>query len=1183
MPFTIGTELTEAGIAVDELRISNAANATVNTLQTLYGDETFMSTFAGSWNTPTNNSVAVTIRNNSDASIDDGILIGGCARGLHNTATTYMTNDCVYVLRDAGAGDVPENRNWFRSRVDNNTDALTVAASWRTESITHSEGRFYHKANSPAQAAAGTAPTIFVADATQVGHIGAFNTTISTSGGIWIDRLGGGTTLPLITIDELVLYNTHETFNRIPYLRFGGSLTGAQNGSYIGNLILDGDISPYGLYLQNAPVDYLTPGSIVLRNGQLVGHAGSGTDTGYTLISNLSSSANRSRLRGRKFDIAAANGAGGSWDTLQECRLIDVRNSEEGINTGIQERQGLSTNSGGRQQASGQAIITSEFQFSILDDEGNPIEGATAIIPITDGTDVLDDGGANESNFNVNISSNNNAVPGDAHYLSIPDAAFITQEFSQDFQVQLASSGGTQTFTLDHEFTGTPTFSNVIGASVSASGTTVTVTYSAAINPQTLTVDYVFDRSLTSLATGNTAQQTAHLGYWQTDGLDAAAVNRRIANANNMFIRHGNDNTAFVSAFGFIPGYTQDVDFLGANVKTFETALIPDERVIGDSAPTNVTFDYSNGNVRLLNIATVNDIRDIIHAAHVEETVSGNGNSGPFNYEGITGDFIDGNGLAMHVSGAFQITAGENDRYQGITNTQLTFENGDNIILNGGTYNSTSTSRFEVGAMINGCEVTAVGDVRIANEIRNSTINGRTILAAGLDNDDIENVRFNGAIDEWPIPNATGHTFTDQIGLNINPPGVWTNNTFEGNAQINVQPDHVNNVTAVVTEDQQGQSDITIPDGSRVIDFTQWDNIGTLNLGGGSVWYALISPEQIGDFNAVDGTGANVAVLYPNNDINVVNDTEHPMTFIVKTGPAGTDIADMTVFHTGSVPAATNDNPTQTTTVPITRRELNAGVNVFRVFAASRLKIDYDSGEQGYQAAGGGRNYAPINDPLAQTGDVTTTLGNLSTAVVDTSSHRAWYVGLPTGSDYTSTAGNNADFFTLKAIDNTYVSYIADAGADKGMRGRLNGGILFYHEVGDGNPNTIDHTCGIRMTGTSVAHVPLGGAAYTRVNTDGTTDVIELNGNAADFNSNVVVGLPISVTIGGETTSETVGVTGVPDEAIDYPRISNALDNSQTAVVVDDIANGVGYTVSGGSKGLLGRTYDTGSDYTDEL
>ena len=879
-----------------------------------------------------------------------------------------------------------------------------------------------------------------------------------------------------------------------------------------------------------------------MQSGYFIGHGSNPQEGEVYTVPNYVGAANTFVEQGNKNDmqVSSAN----AITTVDDFRLYEFRNAVSGLwTTSNTEGVGYTFRPlTDPQQRSGAGIVTSNAFFNVQDDSGNSVEGATVMV-LSNGEESITNGTVTLS-INYDVSSDIS----DTDFPRLPD---IASDPAND------SIFGTQ-----------------------------------AENTWRLETD----------SSGVTETSLFHLGYWFF--IDAAggfgtipgtqSQAQRISLGSLCFERTGNNPNIIASRYGYNI-FTGSVDMTGSGTKEHEVELVANELVTNtsdgyrDNLSNIVTFDDDTGNFVLVGNATVNNLYDAIHFDHIAKSTVGTDGQTTFTYGEVEGgDSIDGGGNPIHVSGAFTITAGDTDRYQGISNAQLTFQNADNIVLNGGTYISTSPSRFEIGAMINGCEVTANNDVRIAARIENSTINGRTILADGLTNTQVVNATFNGPIDEWPIPNATGHTYGGAFAVNLNPPGVWTNNTFNAGAQLNVQPNHVANVTAEVTEEQQDQADITIPDGARVLDLREWDNEGSLALGGTATWYALITPQQLADGAFTVSTDANVdveiATLYPNNDINVVNDTEHPMSFIIKTGPAGTDISEMTVFHTGAVAAATDDNPTQTTTVPITRRQLNAGANVFRVFAASRLKIDYDSGEQSYQDAGGARNYAPINDPLAQTGDTTASLSTLTTHTVDTTAHRAWYVGLPTGSDYTSTLDNNADFFTLKSIDASYVNYIADAGVDKGMRGRLNGGVLFYHELGDGDPNTTDHTCGIQMTGTSTADVPVGGAGYTRVNTDGSTNVFELDGNAAQFNQDVVVGLPVEVTIDGTTTNATIGVRGVPEGTIDYPRITNAVDNSQLAIVADDVANGVGWIVDGNASRIpVRRAYDQGNDYTDNL
>ena len=348
--------------------------------------------------------------------LDNGANITFNSRPLGNwdNATAYVANDAVF-----------HNDFWWVANAANtNSEPVRGSADWNIRLINH-EVILHHEASQANHPGRGAQAWIWSEEAQQLGSFQAFNCTIKTGGGFVFHHNGTGNTLCPFRMDEVVLWNTNP--DRSPYFRVTGNITNAPAGSYIGHLLLDGDARAFGVYYQGTLTGDLRPDRTTLRNGFLVGHAGGDTTDSYSLIPNLDATQNLSRDydgNANKFDIAAANGAGANFDDLVDTRLMEVRNSVDGLwddatNTGV----GFYPRNIAGQQAAGQSLVTSQINVSFNDGTiaAADVNGVDVRIPIVGGTDQIGTGG-NVANFNANIASNNAAVPDGSHFLSIADA-----------------------------------------------------------------------------------------------------------------------------------------------------------------------------------------------------------------------------------------------------------------------------------------------------------------------------------------------------------------------------------------------------------------------------------------------------------------------------------------------------------------------------------------------------------------------------------------------------------------------------------------------------------------------------------------------------------------------------------------------------------------------------------------
>ena len=1073
------------------------------------------------------------------------LIIGGNPRGAWDSTVAYNRYDAVtfenriWVWDVSGTnggtstvGQTPlQQGSWFRYAMDTRPCLLRVISN----AATNAQRQINAGAASPAALA------LCVEDG---GTIQAFNASIELNGAFGSTGAASNTEQSTIQIDEITFRanNARNPITLRPAINTGATEPfGLTPASFVGDITLESSsLSGSAVYISEWINGGATPQSVANNSGYFIGHGSNPQSAEVYTIPNYAGESNTFVSFNHKNDMQVASH--GSITSVNDLRLYEFRNSTGGLwredhtdGVGFAHRPLTSA-----AQRSGAGIVTSTAFFVISDDSENVVEDATVLVMSSNEESITRDGATQAINYDISSDLSDTDFP------RLPDIAADAAN------------------------------NNVFGTQ--------------AENTWRLSTD----------ENGATESQLFHLGYWffadqaafTATGTLTQAERRQLGEAS--FERTGNNPNVLIAAYGYDILETT-VDMTGAGEKEFPIELIANTFVVGENAPTTVTFDDDNGNYTLTGDSTGNDLFDAIHADHIAKSTVPDLGQTDFNYGFVEGDFIDGNGAAIRISGAGRtITVSDGDRYQGITNAQLTFVNGDNINLVGGEYTSTVTpgngilSQVDLGSMTN-CIMNAqtAQRVRIANGIRNSTINGTTVLADGLTDDDVVGVTFNGPIIEWPIPEATGHTYGGVFDLVLNQPGVWTRNTFNAGAQLNIQPNQVNNVTRTPTTAERLRSDVAIPADGRVVDLTQWDNEGTLLLGGTQTWYALITPQQLtdGDFSVADGSGAIIATIYPNNQVDLFNDSVFRIQYVVRTGPAGTHPSDLT-----DIGIAGDLNANTDTIFSISRADLVGATNIYRVFACGRGILDYDSGELTYdQLQTTALALRPGIDQLANTTQaVNTSLdGDYSGRIAP---HTTYRVQLPAGTSiYNSAPVAQADILNVKSIDSDYLAFVRDnhtGGANFGLRARANDGVLFYHEAGDGDPNTPDATVGIEIVpGSSAANVPLAQAAFALVDpaTGLVTSTTILASDVAGFRSNVVEPLTGSTTFDGVNRAAEVTVDGVDSNVVDYPRITNAVDNSQTAVVVDDIANGVGYTVSGGSKGLLGRTYDSGEDYTDEL
>ena len=358
------------------------------------------------------------------------MIIGGIPRGEYAAGTTYATNDAVRV------GD-----NWFVSRTDANTGnaPATSPANWQPTIIDYSRGQLTMLTDEAFQAAMGTQVKIRFANGNSSWSM--FNTVLRTAGALRIDNAN------TVRMDEVVIFNEHAT--EIPYFRDLNSQV-LQTGSYIGTITLDGTVEPFGWYLDRALAransdangNFLDNGGLlprdafILRRGILIADGGGADRNNHVILANIDATNNLSDN-----DLLAANGSGASANTLVNSRVTEIRNSADGLDFNI----GVRFPTGTGAQAAGQALVTRQMNFNVVDEDGTDMQGVTLRIPVIGGTDTLGAGGTLQT-FNANIGSNN--LPAASEFMSIDDAAVDeTSAADGTFPQQLMHLGYWQTQT----------------------------------------------------------------------------------------------------------------------------------------------------------------------------------------------------------------------------------------------------------------------------------------------------------------------------------------------------------------------------------------------------------------------------------------------------------------------------------------------------------------------------------------------------------------------------------------------------------------------------------------------------------------------------------------------------------------------------------------------------------------
>ena len=199
-------------------------------------------------------------------------------------------------------------------------------------------------------------------------------------------------------------------------------------------------------------------------------------------------------------------------------------------------------------------------------------------------------------------------------------------------------------------------------------------------------------RGGTTDSNGQIPQQLMHIGYYQTPGTDSATFTRRVAAGTALFLRHGNNTTAFYSKYGFVPGASQSVSLQGINPGSASFEIVEDTSVTDrDNRPadTEVIFAENANNgfgnddvISIANDISMDRVYDRIHAFQVDETVTGDGRNS-FN-QSTTGTLVDMGARFVRIDA---IAGGEDNSeirqgtiYTGMTNIQdLHINNGATI------------------------------------------------------------------------------------------------------------------------------------------------------------------------------------------------------------------------------------------------------------------------------------------------------------------------------------------------------------------------------------------------------------------------------------------------------------------------------------------------------------------------
>ena len=258
------------------------------------------------------------------------------------------------------------------------------------------------------------------------------NRTLRLSGGVDINRIGS-----LDFEGTVVLHNTNTSGN-IPYIRTRRNLAGG-----IENLVLDGDTAAFGIYWDQSFVGNLSPTTLALSRGLVVGNAGSSNGPFYTLVANLNATTNASTFvadssfgitggDSLKFDVAVA-----THTTRQgaQARIHDIRNSVDGLAISCAPRLIGVSELAGR----GSANITSEFTYLVTDEDGTAIPNATVYIPSATTSAI------GPINFDATISSNvsNNDVPNVVKFVA--DATITATTDANGYATSATWASNTQT------------------------------------------------------------------------------------------------------------------------------------------------------------------------------------------------------------------------------------------------------------------------------------------------------------------------------------------------------------------------------------------------------------------------------------------------------------------------------------------------------------------------------------------------------------------------------------------------------------------------------------------------------------------------------------------------------------------------------------------------------------------
>ena len=381
------------------------------------------------------------------------------------------------------------------------------------------------------------------------------NRTLRLSGGIDINRIGS-----LDFEGTVVLHNTNTSGN-VPYIRTRRNLSGG-----IENLVLDGDTAPFGIYWDQSFVGNLSPTTLALSRGLVVGNAGSSNGPFYTLVANLDATTNASTFIADasfgitggdsvKFDVAVATHTSRQDE---QARIHDIRNSVDGLAISCAPRLiGVSEEAG-----RGSANITSEFTYLVTDEDGTAIPNATVYIPSATTSAI------GPINFDATISSNvsNNDVPNVVKFVA--DATITATTDANGYATSNTWASNTQT-----------------GSS----------------NPVLL----------------------GHIGYYQFP--TGITPQQRISNPGN-FDRLGNTPTSTIAAYGYHPLQVA-IDLRGVNVKEYTNALALDEGLTSTTeaaANAIMTYAIASRTATSITASTLDNLHDALYVSRLVTSRAGN-------------------------------------------------------------------------------------------------------------------------------------------------------------------------------------------------------------------------------------------------------------------------------------------------------------------------------------------------------------------------------------------------------------------------------------------------------------------------------------------------------------------------------------------------------------------------------